>query len=148
MVFDNLKNAAQYHGLGPRFQAALEWMAQVDPATLPQGERVDIDGDNLFATYFELDTLPQGESKLEGHRNYADIQLLIAGRERVGYALAGTMEPVSEYTPDIQFFNGPWDTLSLRPGDFYIVWPQDLHAPRVADGIVGRVRRLVVKVKL
>lgn len=148
MVFDRLENAPLYYGLGPRFRQALEWLAQADPNTMEPGVRIEIDGENLYATYFDLDTLPREESKLEAHRDYADIQFLIDGQERVGYAMEGTMQPVSTYTPDIQFFNGDWDTLSLRAGTFYIVWPQDLHAPRVADGVPGRVKRMVVKVKL
>lgn len=148
MVFDTLENARLYYGLGARFQRALEWLQAVDAAKLEPGVRVDIDGDKIHAAYFDLNTLPREDSKLEGHRSHADIQCLIEGRERVGYAMLGSMPAVSEYTPDIQFYNGDWDTLTLRPGNFYIVWPQDLHAPRVADGAVNRVRRLVVKVKL
>ena len=50
MVLDKIEHASLYYGLGPRFQQALEWLASVDPSTLPVGQRVDIDGDNLFAT--------------------------------------------------------------------------------------------------
>lgn len=64
MVLDKIEHASLYYGLGPQFQQALEWLASVDPSTLPVGQRVDIDGDNLFATYFETDTLPPEECKL------------------------------------------------------------------------------------
>ncbi len=148
MVFDTIENAPLYYGLGPRIQAALEWIQAADVSTLEPGQRVDIDGDNVYATLFDLDTLPREESKLEGHRDYADIQYLIEGHEQVGYALRGTMPPVSDYIPDVQFFQGDWDALTLRSGCFYIVWPQDLHAPRVAAGSTAPVRRLVVKVRL
>lgn len=148
MVFDTLVNAPLYYGLGSRFKKALEWLQSADVGAMEHGVRVDIDGDEIFATYFDLNTLPREEAKLEAHRNYADIQCLLEGNERVGYALMGTMPPVSDYEPDIQFYNGDWGTLSLRPSNFYIVWPQDLHAPRVAEGEVSRVRRLVVKVRL
>lgn len=147
MVFDKLENASIYYGLGPRFRQALEWLQGVNPDELEAGAKIDLSG-NVFATCFDLDTLPAQDSKLEAHRNYADIQCLLEGTERMGYALEGTMKAVSEYTPDIQFFQGNWDTLTLRPGNFYIVWPQDLHAPRVAAESVSRVKRLVIKVKL
>ena len=60
------------------------------------------------------------------------------------------LRALSEYDSkgDIQFYTAEWDTLTIRPGTFYIVWPQDLHAPRVALGQPGPVQRLVVKVKL
>lgn len=149
MVIDKIENAHLYYGLGPRFRKALEWLAAADPAELVSGERVDIDGDEVYATYFAVDTLPAQECKLECHRNYADIQFLRSGLEGVGYALPDApLEQLSEYEPDIQFFTGAWDTLTVRPGTFYIVWPQDLHAPRVAVDGVGPVERLVAKVKL
>lgn len=150
MVIDKLEYAHRYHGLGARFHQALEWLSKVNPDELPTGQRITIDGDLIYATKFELDTLPAQESKLEGHRNYADIQYLVQGSECVGWAEAGTMEPISEYDAqgDIQFFQGDWACLPLKPGTFYIAWPQDLHAPRVACGQVGPVVRMVVKVKL
>ena len=149
MVIDKIEHASLYYGLGERFQRALEWLAAVDPSALPVGERVDIDGDELYATLFEVDTLPLEQCRLECHRNYADIQYLIEGEEAVCYALPDApLTQLSEYTPDIQFFTTDWDTITVRPGTFYIVWPQDLHAPRAARGSVGPVKWLVVKVKL
>ena len=113
MVVDKIEHASLYYGLGKRFQTALEWLASADVGALTPGQRVDIDGDNVFATLFEVDTLLPEACRLECHQNYAE-----------------------------------WDTLTIRPGTFYIVWPQDLHAPRVALGQPGPVQRLVVKVKL
>ena len=148
MVFDALENAHLYYGLGERFRTALTWLAQADASRMEPGVRVDIDGDNIYATCFDIDTLPREEAKLEGHLHYADIQCLVSGAENVGYALRGTVPSVSDYEPDIAFFGGDFAVLPLLPGNFYIVWPQDLHAPRVANGGVCRVKRLVVKVKL
>lgn len=148
MVFDKIEHAPLYYGLGPRFQMALEWLSHVDPASLIPGQRVDIDGDNVYATLFDVDTLPPEECKLECHRDYADVQYLVQGEEAAGYLLDGPAQPLSEYTPDIQFFSGKWDALTVRAGTFYIVWPQDLHAPRMATNAPARVVRLVAKVKL
>ena len=151
MVVDKLEHAALYNGLGPRFQRALEWLRTVDPDTLTPGERVEVDGKEIYAFLFAVDTLPVEECKLECHKNYADIQYLVSGLEGVGYALPDApLEQLTEYDPDgdIQFYTTQWDTLTIRPGTFYIVWPQDLHAPRVAVGAPAPVRRLVVKVKL
>lgn len=150
MVIDKLKNAALYYGLGPRFQTALEWLAQADPDQMTPGQRVDIDGSNIFATLFDTETLPPASCKLEYHHNYADIQYLVSGREAVGYILEGPAEVLEDYDPqkDIGFSTGSWDTVTVAAGAFYIVWPQDLHAPRMALGETGPVRRLVVKVKL
>lgn len=149
MVFDKLDHAPLYYGLGSRFQQTLEWLAQVDPNTLPSGQRVDIDGDRIYATRFDVDTKRPADGKLECHRDYADIQYVVSGIEGVGYALPDApLTQLSDYTPDIQFYTADWDTLTVRPGTFYIVWPQDLHAPRLALKAPAPVTVIVVKVKL
>ena len=150
MIFDKIENAALYYGLGENFRKALEWLAAADPAALTPGERVEIDGDRVYATMFQVDTLPAGEGKLENHHNYADIQYVYRGREKLGYLLDGPAEALGGYDgeKDIQFFSGDWDTMTVPEGTFYIVWPHDLHSPRLADGPVSPVVRLVAKVKL
>ena len=150
MVIDKLKNAPLYYGLGPRFRRALEWLSQADPAAMVSGQRVDIDGENIFATLFDTETLPSAACKLEYHYNYADIQYVISGREAVGYLLEGPSEALAAYDPqkDVGFDTGGWDAVTVTEGTFYIVWPQDLHAPRMAAPSVEPVLRLVVKVKL
>ena len=150
MVIDKLKNAPIYYGLGPRFRQALEWLAQADPDSLPAGQRVNIDGDNIFATLFDTETLPPARCKLEYHHNYADLQYLVSGKEAVGYLLEGPAREVEAYSPekDIGFSAGNWDTVTVEAGTFYIVWPQDLHAPRMDLNGTEPVRRLVVKIKL
>ena len=150
MVIDKIQNAAVYYGLGPRFQTALKWLEQVDPSTLTPGQKVEIDGKDVYATLAETETVLPEAAKLEAHQNYADIQYLISGVETVGYILEGPVQPKEEYNPtkDVQFFTGEQDVLTVRPGTFYIVWPQDFHAPKRARAQPVPVRRLVVKVKL
>ncbi|MBM6936987.1 YhcH/YjgK/YiaL family protein [Pseudoflavonifractor phocaeensis] len=150
MVFDNIKNAQLYYGLGERFRTALEWMATADVSGLSNRDQVVIDGDNVYAKYFDMETKSPEGAMPEGHSNYADIQYLLDGEEAVGYALKGSEPPAKPYNPekDIAFWDVPYSTIRLKAGDFYIVWPDDLHAPRLALGEPGKVRLLVVKVKL
>ena len=117
MVVDKIEHASLYYGLGERFRTALEWLASADAGALTPGQRVDIDGDNVFATLFEVDTLPPEACKLECHQNYADIQYLLSGMEGAGYALPDAeLHALSEYDPkgDIQFYTAEWDTLTIR----------------------------------
>lgn len=151
MVLDKIERASLYYGLGTRFQTALEWLTQINPDTLVPGQRVSIDGDKVYATRFDVETKIASDAQLEGHHNYADIQFLVSGEESVGYALADSpVVHVTDYDPvkDIQFFTAQWDTLTIYPGTFYIVWPQDLHAPRLAHNGITPVSVIVVKVKL
>lgn len=118
MVVDKIEHASLYYGLGERFRTALEWLASADAGALTPGQRVDIDGDNVFATLFEVDTLPPEACKLECHQNYADIQYLLSGMEGAGYALPDAeLHALSEYDPkgDIQFIR-PSGTRSPSAG--------------------------------
>lgn len=150
MIMDQLANAPIYYGLGPRFHKALEWLKQADPSAFLSGQRIDIDGDEIYATLFETETLPPESCKLEYHKNYADIQLVVKGQEAVGYVLNGPVTELEPYDPvlDIGFSSAAWDKITVSQGTFYIVWPQDYHAPRVALDRPQPVVRLVVKVKL
>ena len=150
MVFDNVKNAALYYGLGDRFRTALEWMARTDTSNFHSGDKIEIDGDQIFARYFEVDTKSPEGALPEAHEHYADIQWLLEGEEAVGYALKDGRAPAKPCDPeaDIAFWDVPFDTIRLKPGDFYIVWPEDLHAPRLAPEAPSRVRVLVVKVRV
>lgn len=150
MVFDNVKNAHLYYGLGERFRTALEWMEHADVSGLKSGDQVAIDGDRVYAKYFDRETKPAEGALPEGHSNYVDIQYLLEGEEMVGYALKPDVPPAKPYDPqkDIAFWDVPCDNIHLKAGDFYIVWPDDLHAPRLAVGQPGKIRVLVVKVKL
>lgn len=150
MVIDRLINAPFYYGLGPRFQKALQWLGQADPSALTPGQRVSIEGDEIYATLFDTETLPAEACKLEYHKNYADIQYVVSGSEAVGYVLDGPVTVLEPYDPakDIGFAAAGWDKITVSSGSFYIVWPQDYHAPRMALSQPEHVVRLVVKVKL
>ena len=150
MVIDKIQNAQQYYGLGPRFQKALEWLKTADATKLTPGQKVEIEGSDIYATYAEAETVPPAQAKLEAHQNYADIQYLVSGVETVGYILEGPVQPKEDYNPqkDVQFFTGEQDVLTVQPGTFYIVWPQDYHAPKRALDQPVHVQRIVVKVKL
>lgn len=152
MILDHIKNVDRYASLGGRFQAALEWLKTTDFSDKPVGERIIIDGDNIYATVSETRTrkMVADEISLEAHQAYADIQYVICGEECMGCARLGTREPSTEYDSqkDVQFFAGDWDLLHLKSGDFFVAFPEDLHAPCITNDIVSDVKRVVMKVRL
>ena len=76
MILDSLKNKAQYAALHPRFQTVFDFIDNNDVAALPCG-RHDIDGDNIFVMVQEMDLREIKDARLELHRKYIDIQLLL-----------------------------------------------------------------------
>jgi YhcH/YjgK/YiaL family protein len=82
-------------------------------------------------------------ARLEAHRRYIDIQLVLEGDEQMGWKpLADCHNPVSEHSEerDIRFFHdAPASWVAVPPDHFCIFFPEDAHAPLVASGMVRKV---------
>lgn len=136
-------------GLSPRFHQALAMLAATDLEKLPLG-RHDLDGDNLFVLVQEYTTKAESAGRWEAHQRYADIQLIVRGRERIGIAAIERMTVDVPYdaTKDVALFTGEGDWLTMTPGRFAIFFPQDVHLPCIELGGGETVRKIVVKVAL
>ena len=149
MVIDTLAHRDAWRGLHPRLGEGLEFLRTADLAALPLG-RHEIEGERLFAIVDEYVTRPPERCRLEAHRRYHDIQYLVSGRERIGYApleRVRIVEPHDE-ARDVAFFDGEYDTLTLHPGTFAIFAPHDVHAPQMMIDRPEQVRKVVVKVEV
>ena len=82
MILDRLSNAEMYRKLSERFAIGFDYLAQ-DLSHVPDG-RYEIQGDQVFAMVQSYDTKPREQGKWEPHRQYADIQFMITGREPHG----------------------------------------------------------------
>ncbi len=150
MILDTLSNAARYTTLHPFFTDAFRFLQRPDLAALPDARHDILDNNRLYALVQSYDTKPLEGGLLEGHQNYIDIQFILAGRERIGWA-AFDNQPVAEpydLPRDIAFYHGPCQLLQLRALDFLILWPSDLHLPmrQFADR-PEPLRKIVLKIK-
>ena len=146
MITDSLENAATYLALHPRFERAFNFIQSPEFSTLPAG-KYELDGKQLYVGIDEYTTKADGKGKWESHRKYIDIQLVIEGTERVCLAPLGKMQQ-GEYDPTKDFLplSGQGEFLTLRPGEFMILFPQDAHMPSMAVGSPMPVKKAVVKV--
>ena len=87
------------------------------------------------------------QAKLECHRKYIDIQLVLEGMDEMGWKTASDChEPVAAYSADrdIQFFrDAPASWIATPPGAFCIFFPEDAHAPLVSQ---GNIRKVILKI--
>jgi YhcH/YjgK/YiaL family protein len=147
MILDTLANADRYLALHPLFPRAFEFLRGTDLAALTPGRHV-IDGEALFAIVEASPGRSRTEAKLECHRRYVDIQLVLEGTDEMGWRPLGEChQPVSEFNVerDIRFFDDvPASWVSTPAGSFCIFFPEDAHAPLVSDGIV---RKVVLKIE-
>ena len=96
MIFDSLNNFANYARLAPGTWAKLAAFLHGCTAETPAG-RYEIDGDRLYAMVQSYNLHPVRPEKLEIHRNYVDIQLLLAGRETIVYRPVDGLPVTAEY---------------------------------------------------
>ncbi|MCK9202511.1 MAG: YhcH/YjgK/YiaL family protein, partial [Gallionella sp.] len=140
--FSNLATAGRYIALHPLFFRAFEYIRSTDLHALAPGV-YPIVGDDLFAIVELVPGKTKAVARLEAHRRYIDIQLVLEGDEQMGWKpLADCFNPVSEHSmeKDIRFFHdAPASWVAVPPDHFCIFFPEDAHAPLVASGMVRKV---------
>jgi len=150
MILDRLENADMYRGLEPRIVAALDYLRRADFSQLTDG-RHELDGDRLFAIVQRYRTRPLADSLWETHRRYVDVQYLVAGTERMGFASLTPETPVRQpydEAKDVAFYDAQGDCFDVRAGSFVVFAPHDVHAPGLAAGsppVPAEVFKVVVK---
>ena len=149
MIVDRLDNAAQYYGLGEDIADGLRFLKESNLAALDTG-RHEIDGERLFAIVAEYETQPVEERFWEAHRKYIDIQCLVTGAERMGWAPLDAMTPAGDYDEanDLLKFDGEGDMMTVRTGMIVIFHPRDVHMPNLVLDAPRPVRKVVVKVRV
>ena len=89
----------------------------------------------------------RNRAKLECHRKYIDIQLVLEGTDEMGWKpLLDCHKPLADYSTekDIQFFSdAPASWIATPPGAFCIFFPEDAHAPLVSE---GNIRKVILKI--
>jgi YhcH/YjgK/YiaL family protein len=146
MIIDRLGSRFSSASLPPRLRQALEWLRATDLRALPTGRQA-IDGDHLFALVQEYTTKSAGDCRWEAHRMYTDVQFVVSGAERMGYANIADARERETYDAarDVAFFEPGEDFVTVRAGMFAIFTPDDVHAPCGAAGKPAPVRKVVVK---
>jgi YhcH/YjgK/YiaL family protein len=101
----------------------------------------------LFAIVEQVNARVREAAKLECHRKYIDIQLVLGGCDEMGWkSLSECHSPIAEFNSekDIQFFNDPINTwIATHANEFCIFFPQDAHAPLVGS---GKIRKIIFKI--
>lgn len=141
MIKDNIKYAAYY----PEFAEILAELAKVDEHT-PNG-KIDIN-ENTWINVSEVERA-QGEDYLfEAHREYLDIHYVVCGEEKLMYAEIDGLRTVNEYSAerDCEALKGDGEIITLKQGDFCIVFPQDAHVPFFGKSVF--LKKAVVKMKI
>lgn len=144
--------ALSYFKNKERWDKAFKFLSLHDLNNL-EVKRIDIDGNNLYATVSEYQSKNEGEGKFEVHRKYIDIQYVISGLEQIGISpLSNKKETITPYdeAKDIEFMTVTDSTYhKATPGNFFIFFPSEIHKPGMkADSVQTGIKKIVVKVKV
>jgi YhcH/YjgK/YiaL family protein len=148
MITDHLANGHRYAALGDRIARAIEFLQHTDLEGLADG-RYELEGGDLYALVQQYTSKLPAQGRWEAHEQYADLQLVVRGEERMGYG------PISRFArgeydtaKDIEFLSGDADYLRLTPGEFVVLWPGEVHMPGMAAGEPVAVKKVVVKIRM
>lgn len=112
--------------------------------------RYEIDGDNIFMQVMDAQTQSLEERKIESHRKYIDVQVVLCGKEILGFGVANeNLEIVEEIEErDIIFYKALENETLIKAteGCFNIFFPDDIHRPGVLYDEAMVIKKAVVKV--
>lgn len=142
MILDTIQQANRYLTLNPGFAAAFAFLDRPDLPELPVG-RYEIDGDKVYALVQRQPGHKPDAGKLEAHRKYIDIQVVLGGVDTMGWrptpTCAGIALPYSDEKDVMLFTDQPTAWTAVGPGEFAIFFPEDAHLPMISDGELYKV---------
>lgn len=147
MIYDKLANIQRYRGLHPNLDTAIEYIG-CSLNAMP--EHIDLDGAAVYGNIFTYSTVCENESFFEAHAQYADIQIMREGTERVAVSDVSVLKE-DEAHPDRDFWALSGDeevSINLAPDSFLIVFPGDAHKLKMQIGAPEVVTKSVFKVKV
>lgn len=151
MIVEQLANWRQvFHG--PAWSKAFQELVacQVDR---PDGN-YPLQGTDIELRVMTYTTRPEAQAVLEAHREFIDIQVCLAGEERIDWYPINTVAIKDEYDAarDAAFYvpapPAP-ATVHLKPGMFVVLFPNDGHAAALTP-VSGeqQVKKLVIKLRV
>ena len=148
MIIDSLKNSDTYAECNRFFPKIFEKIKTLTPDDA--GKKFVIEDGVAWISVSSSEEAPQGERKFEAHKKFLDIHFILKGEETFVYANTESLTPKTEYNEaeDYLLLNGEGTKLTLRAGDFCIVYPQDAHIPIFEKLSNGNIVRGVAKIKI
>jgi len=153
MIFGDLKHWKQEESAYmPVICQALEYLQSTDFTELAPG-KYEIDGSRMFCLISESHTRDSAGLKAESHRAYMDVQFIVEGEEKIGFARltdeqAVTLDILDQ--DDALLYDHLHDEMELilRTGTYAIFFPADIHRPGGKVRDAAPIKKAVIKIKL
>ncbi len=149
MMMGELQSLAS-SGLPAALVNALTLAVAARPKEKAPGQ-YELQGDAIFMNVMQFATQAPELKKAELHAEYIDIQLLLAGEERILFGVAESARGCEEMhsAEDYQLcsrIEGE-QSVALRPGMFVVFMPGAPHKPGCITDSAGEIKKAVVKVR-
>ncbi len=147
MLYDTLENLNQYRGMFENLDKAIDFIENTDLTQLPNG-RTEIDGENVYVTVQELETLPAEGRRYETHSRYMDLHTDIEGMELCEVTL-GDVTAVQEYSEadDCALWDGNTSAaLVLDETRFAVFMVEEAHLPGIRAQGCDKVKKAIFKI--
>lgn len=147
MIIDLLSNFENYISLHKDFKLVFDYLSKNDLSAL-KSSKYNIKGDDVFFNLQEYET--KAIQKLEAHKKYIDIQIVVEGEEYMGYTNITNTTIKEEYNleKDVIFLDGNVDKLKADSKNFLIFFPQDAHMPALSIDKSRHVKKAIFKILL
>lgn len=152
MILDSITNLGRYITGDENYKKAFEFIEKADLQSLEPG-RHEIAGDEVFALIQEYATHPSASRFMEAHNKYADIQIIISGKEIIYYSgNPEGMELHQAYDEDkdcVLYSSGScMAECRMKDGDFAVFYPNELHKPCCELNGASNVKKAVIKIRM
>ena len=148
MIIDTIENLNKYVGLNPLFADVVAFLEGHDLRTMEPG-KYPIKDKDLFLNLTTAKGRGKEAAVLETHINMIDIQIPISCAETFGYTPLCDL-PAFDYNAekDVTLYG---DTkaqtyVTVEPMQMAIFFPQDGHAPCIADN--PEIKKAIFKVRV
>ncbi len=167
MIVGTLNHCEKYYAMGEDIKKALEFLKTHDIRTMADG-RYDLEG-NVLSTDSVLNLNAKENQNIrilvqryttrtidtcwfEGHLKYIDVHYVAEGSEYFCYTpIDRAGKPKTEYCQeeDDFLYDRDYETAVLmQPGDFAIVYPEDIHMPQRRALFPSNVVKACIKIAI
>lgn len=148
MILASLSDSTRYEALHPLFTRLFDYVRTHDLNQVPAG-RITLEGDDLFINVSDAVLRSREEQLLEVHRAYIDVHFPLSGSEIIGWSpleSLGTSDQPFDEAADFAVYTATAESyFEVRPGQFFVAFPEDAHAPIIGT---GELRKLIAKVRI
>jgi len=151
MIFDQVSHLERYSNI-PMIKEIGQFLGRPDLHDLQEPE-IEINGRDLFVRVMRYHPKPAAQNKFEIHCVYADVQVVLKGKEIMQCARTPDLKPITEYDSnnDYQFFtvDGNISDLVVHSGEFVVFFPGEPHRPScLCADVSGENLKLVFKIRM